>query len=286
MRTTIHSLVQRATHLISLPTLVIKLNQVIASPNSTLDEISQLLQQDPALSMRLLKIVNSPYYGMTRRVDTIHKAISFVGLRDLRDLVLSTSIVHSLKGLRNPFVTLENFWRHSVFCAVIARITARLRRESQPERFFIGGLLHDIGSLLLYQFLPEESARIIQRARNTEVSLALVESDILGWTSADLGADIAKHWNLPASLEAAIRYHAAPERAPDFLLEATTVHVAKHLANSMDNVSNRLSRIDPINLAHWDTLKLSPTILNTSRQEIISQFEEVSRLIVIDTLAA
>ena len=128
-----------------------RLNEAIFSKQATVDQISSIIMQDPGLTARLLRIVNSAYFGFPRKIDTISRAVMIVGTQQLHDLTLATSIVTLFRRIPEQFVSMESFWKHSVACGLAARVLAGLNRESNVERFFVAGILHDVGRLIMYR---------------------------------------------------------------------------------------------------------------------------------------
>ena len=282
----LNDIIQQSTELISLPDIVINLNNIINDPRSSMTDFAKQIELDPALTVRLLKIVNSPYYNFPSKVETITTAVSIIGTQDLRDLVLTTSLVSSFKGLGNPLCSLENFWRHSVYTGVIARKLADCRREPNAERFFTAGLLHDIGSMIFYQTLPDQSQAILKRAIDNEEEVHVLEEDAFGFNSADVAAALLKSWHLPAMLEETVRFHNIPEQAEMFPIESTIVYIANRMANNIDMVSNRLHREYEIDDKYWETINLSSEILDSAKPDIIEKFEQITSLIINDVIAA
>src|SRR3569832_2368838 len=114
-------------------------------------DIGHVFSRDPGLTTRLLKIANSAFYSFPSQIDSVSRAITIIGTRELRDLILATSVARLFKGLPNDLVSMDDFWRHSVCCGLAARALAAQRGERLLERFFVAGLRHDIGGVLLYR---------------------------------------------------------------------------------------------------------------------------------------
>ena len=231
-------LVTGFVYLNSLPELVIRLNRLIDDPGHTAADLGQVIELDPALSARLLKIVNSPLYGMSKRIDSISRAIAVIGENDLRDLALATTVAPVFSGIRTGLVDVDTFWRHSVYCAVVARQLAELQRLANRERYFLAGLLHDVGSLLIYDKLPEMARETLLRSRHHSIALYQAEHEVLGFDHAAVGAALLAHWQLPDSLVSAVGYHHAPEDAVVYQEAALVVHVANCLANTTGGGKN------------------------------------------------
>ena len=200
-------LIRQNIELASLPEIVIRLNQAVDDPYSTAKDISDIISEDPALSARLLRIVNSPFYGFPSQIDTISLAVTIVGTQQLRLLALASSTIRQFANLPNQFVTMETFWRHSFSTAVVARAIARLAEEHDSEHYFIAGLLHDLGSLIIYSTIPTLAKEAINHARRKNCPLYEAERAIIGFDHAIVGSTLLSHWNIPEALVEAVACH-------------------------------------------------------------------------------
>ena len=159
------------------------------------------------------------------------RAITIVGTRDLYALVLAISAVKAFSHLPNKLVNMDTFWRHSLYTGLIARILAKHVNILHPERLFIGGLLHDIGSLVVYSRLHEVAREILLIAKGDEEIFFHMEMEMLGFSHADLGSLLLAQWRMPAELQDAVACHHTPARAQVAMLESAIVHIANVLAN-------------------------------------------------------
>ncbi len=220
-----------ASSLVSPPDVCVRLLELVETPETSAADLGTVLSQDPNLTARLLRIVNSSYYNFPSRIDTVSRAVTVVGIRELYSLVLAVSAVQVFTRIPAQLVNMDTFWRHSIYCGLIARGLARRRRILHPERLFIAGLLHDIGSLLLYQRVPEKARDLLLAADGDEQALYEAELGALGFSHADLGGLMMELWKLPVPLQEAVRFHHSPAQAQDGKLEAAIVHIAEALAN-------------------------------------------------------
>lgn len=279
MPLTIEEVIERAGAPSSLPDIVIRLNELISNPKSSASDIGHVIEQDPALSARLLKIVNSPYYGFPSSIDTISRAITIIGIHDLRDLILATTTVNVFSDFSREQFDPERFWNHSLYCALIARILADKANHPYTERFFVAGLLHDIGSLVLHQALPEEVDEIIRLTREKNATPCSVEFDALGFTHADVGAALAKKWNLPPHLVETIAYHHEPASSENCKFEASIVHIANFLANGIEDDSNISGILIPTKPESWEITGLDMDTVNEALGNIKVQFAQMHRIL-------
>jgi HD-like signal output (HDOD) protein len=226
--------VARVEDLLSLPDAAIRLNAVLTDPDTSANDIADIVSLDPALAARVLRAVNSAYFGLRGRVDTITKAITMIGTSELHSLVLATSAALAFRNISSKLIDMESFWQHSVRAALAARGFAEsgsLRRHR--ERVFLSALMHDVGQLVLYHQLPEVSTRVLQAVKAGRAQDE-VEHELLGFTHAEVGALLLERWNLPASLTMPVRFHHRYEEATDFAREAALVHIGSRVSDMME----------------------------------------------------
>lgn len=247
--------------LISLPEIVTQINSMVDDPNCTTIKIGELIATDPALSARLLKIVNSPFYNFPSSVDTISMAITIVGTRQLRDLALASAVTQQFRSLPDNLVSIDVFWHHSFACASAARAIAEKCGIGNSERFFIMGLLHDIGKMAMYITQPDLAREVIALSHQSDVDLEHLEQTAFGFTHADLGRTLLEQWCLPESLYTPIGFHDHPQDAPVYQVETSAVHLANGIANTIETILSEDDDI-PIDSTVWDVLNLSPNDLD------------------------
>lgn len=231
-RDLIHDNVQ----LVSLPEICLRIQQLADNPHADMAEFGQLVIQDPALTTRLLKLVNSAYYGFPGRIDTVSRAVNLVGIAELRNLTLAMAAMEVFGGLENERFDMLGFWRHSVYTALVARFLAKRARILHAERLFIAGLLHDVGRLLIESLLPEPAAMILQRVIRGE-DICTAERGELGYDHAEVGYELLRLWQLPKELCSAVACHHRPEVADEARLETTLVYIANHIAHQVEIVA-------------------------------------------------
>lgn len=229
---TAKSLIEDSVKLYSLPDIYFQIREMVRDPRYTAVDIGRVIAKDPALSMRLLKVVNSPFYGFQARIDTISRAVTIVGIEELQSLALATSVVDTFDHIPDDLVNMTDFWIQSINCAVISKLLAKKASVLHCERLFLTGLLHDIGALVIYTKLPEKSRLILQKPYKNKRMLAMFERDILGFTRAEVGGALAESWKLPASLSEAIRCQMYPEKALVHKLDAYLLYLAINLNDS------------------------------------------------------
>ncbi len=245
---TAQTLVKESVQLISLPEVYIRLRKVIDAPDSSMADVAEVIAIDPSITARLLKLVNSSFFGLVVKVDTITHAINLLGIQEVEDLVLATSVIDSFSGFTNDYFNIYDFWFNGIYCAVTARLLAYYCKGMETERPFVAGLLHNIGHLVCYQIIPEESRSAIEIAAQKNISLFRAERELLGFDYGQVGAELMREWTLPKSLQEITEFHIEPEKASEFQLETAIIHIASTITQ------NVLAQI-PISP---DTLEVNP----------------------------
>lgn len=202
-----HSWIQKIQTLPVLPQVAMRVTERIQSSGSTLDEISRLIESDAGLTARILRLANSSYYSVPGGVKDIRKALQFLGFTTIAQVVLTSSVFGSFKnsGLRD--FPLLPFWIHSLAVGQVAELAARGLNLPQPSDAFIGGLLHDVGKLILLELAPEQLSRTARHALEHRVSFFRAERDLGLEDHITLGVSLSRHWKLPELVEDAIRSH-------------------------------------------------------------------------------
>ncbi len=286
MEISIDTLIEKSGAPVSLPEVFIQINELTQDPNSSVADISQVTETDIGLSSRLLKIVNSPYYGFPSTIDSIPRAITIIGTQDLRDLTLATTTVDLFANKNHIQKHIRQLWRHSLYCAVNAKLLAEAIGQPHTERFFVSGLLHDIGRLILFQGIPEQTHKVINQAAETGKDLLTIEQALLGFTHTDIGCRIAHQWKLPENIIETIAFHHSPEKAREYPLETAIVHIANHMANSLDQESATIAESNGINQHAWKISGLSMNMVNDVLSHAPEQFAAISALLMPDVKAA
>lgn len=232
MSITLDELIKDLDDLVSLPGVFTRINQMVDDPNCSITEMGEVISQDPGLTTRLLRMANSAMYGLRTEIDTVSKAVTVIGVQKLRDLVLATAAVDAFDGIPNEIITMEDFWMHSLYCALISKQLSDQLKLPQSDTLFVAGLLHDLGHLVMFKRIPEASKKIlIHSMEEAELpDLYLAEQKLIGFDHAMVGSKLAEHWHFPQILTDTIRYHHQPEDAPQNNKQVAIIHIANTLA--------------------------------------------------------
>ena len=224
-----HAVAANVKSIFSLPEVVLKINELINSGDTTNSELEQTILNDPALTAKLLRFANSAYFGFSKNIETVSNAIALIGHRELRNLVIASSVTSVFKGIPSDLVDMESFWHHSVSTGVIARLMAY--DISCRERIFIAGLLHGIGKLILFSQFPDESNKILSTSNQDEESVIIAEQQVLGFTYAELSAALLNEWSLPESIWKIVESQLNPANAAQLKTDTYILHLAVKIAS-------------------------------------------------------
>ena len=241
-------LVRGTVKLVSLPEIFIKVNSMVDDPSCSASDIGRYISKDPALTARLLKIANSPLYGFPSRIDTVSRSITVIGTRGLRDLILASSTIDAFSKIKSDFIDMNQFWSHSLYCGVLARILATKCNALHTEPFFVSGLLHDIGKLIIQHKLPEMAREVQIREDESTLERHELENEVIGFNHAQVGGELLRAWKLPVNIQDAVEFHHTPSMAKESPLGAAIIHIADSIAKSegMAVSSDKNNRIEPI----------------------------------------
>jgi HD-like signal output (HDOD) protein len=217
-----------------LPAIFQQFTDKLDDPSAKAEDFAEIISSDPSLTAKLLKIVNSAYYSFTASITDVTHAITIVGLTELRELVLAVSVVEFFDDLPNQIVNMKSFWQHSVLTGLLARELQNTAAFRSKQSMFTAGMLHDIGSLVFYNRLPEIARSVLEISDREKTPRYLVERSNLGFDHANIGGELVRHWGLPGFLIEVIDCHHAPERAESFHRETQLLQLADRVARLME----------------------------------------------------
>ncbi len=280
MSTTVSQLIAKVRTVYSLPQTFHRLQEVVQNPDSSMSDIGEVLMADQALSARILQLANSSFYGFPSRIETISHAVTMIGAEQMVALVQGTCVASIFSRVPRELVNMELFWRHSIACGVTARLIAARRREPNTERFFLLGLLHDIGRLVIFQHLPEDAATALETAGRERRLLFQAETAVLGFDHATVGYDLLRTWKLPGRLCEPIKMHHSYNATSLYPIETAILHTADIIVNAMRCGSSGERYVPPLHGPHWDLAGLGAEMISPLEKEIGRQLEEVTKTIL------
>jgi len=219
----------------TLPRTVLRITELINDPRSSARDLARVITEDQVLTARLLRLVNSAFYGFPQKVTTVTGAVVLLGFDAIRNLLLSTSVFDLFAGKNQTTRQFfETLWDHSLACAVSAKTIGDHLRQDKSEELFVAGLLHDIGKIVELIYLGSEFSIIVDSVQTQGKTFAQAEFDMLGCTHTDTGQLLARFWNLPVKLTHAIGFHHKPVAAGQWAREAAIVHLADIIAHAVN----------------------------------------------------
>jgi putative nucleotidyltransferase with HDIG domain len=204
---TFNELLEKLNDIPTLPLVANKVIELINNPNSSSSDIAAVLKKDQVLTAKVLRLINSPYYGIPSEVTDVQRALAFLGFNTLAQLVLGLSVFNLFPADGTDEFPLIAFWRHALATAVCSEVIAKRVKYPRPEETFTCGLLHDIGKIVLHQVARETLLKVVRKARDEKKSFFNVESEMDVPGHAFLGEYIAAKWGLPQVIRNAIHYH-------------------------------------------------------------------------------
>ncbi len=222
-------LVATEVKLLSFPHVYTHILREMQSPACSARRLGEIVSRDTGLTAKILRLVNSPFYGFPARIDTVERAITILGANELTTLALGISAVTIFGSVPSGVLNMRHFWEHSVSCGVLARLIAGHIPGLSEERFFVGGLLHDIGMLLMLRCTPKAQCCALLHSRDNKVPLEEAERHVYGFDHAEVGGLLLKAWSIPQTLAHMVRNHHSPQKNQP-LLDAAIIHLADMLA--------------------------------------------------------
>lgn len=240
--------------------------------------VSAIVQEDAGCSSLLLALAASPLFRFASPPDHLGDAVAAMGAEQARDLVLAAAVVRLFADVTPDIVHADAFWRHNVACGIVARTIAARLDEPNIERYFLAGLLHDIGSLFLYRHVPERTLIQLLHERDVRSPLYEIESEVLGFDHAALSGALAGEWGLPDTIRAAVTYHHSPKAAGEFQRDGALLHVADLISVALECGSSGEYCVPPLVPEAWDALGLSVAELPELVDQVDGQLEAAFRI--------
>ena len=262
-----------------IPSVVSELNEVIANPFSSAQDIANVVNNSPSLTATLLKIVNSALYGCPSRIEKLSQAVTLIGTKEIYGLALYISVISIFRKIPKEIINMYAFLKHSIACSITARFLAAHKNLPQTEQLFVSGLLHDLGRVLFFIHFPEDSLNILSYSQNSGKLLFEVENEYLGCNHTHFGKHLMQHWNLPPTLENNIFYHHNPSAA-QYKIPAAIVHLADIIVSALGIGSSGEKFVQPLDYKAWEDLGLAISVFEVVVNQTIHQFNSLETTII------
>lgn len=273
-KVTLEQLVDETATVYSLPLIYERLTEVVNHPRCSINDIAQIITEDQGLTARLLKLANSPMFGYFSKIDTISKAVTIIGTQQLRDLALAMSVMELFTNIPKELINMKSFWQHSIACGIVARSLAIYRRETNVERYFAAGILHDVGQLVMCTTIPDIVHEILIASRNGDSLFFSCEFAHLWFTHTAVGGSLLSKWKIPVSIVEPVTCHHTPAKAEQFPLGVAVIHLADIICHAMGFGSSCERFIHPLNLTAWEHLGIPAAALPGIIKRVEPQVEE------------
>lgn len=273
------AILETVANISTIPTLPIVLDRItslLKNPQTSAEEIGKAITRDQALASKVLKLVNSAFYGFPGRISTITHAVVILGFSTIKNIVLTASIFEAFKKNQdnNAVFDMEQFWLHSIACGAAAQTLAKHIGYQDKEECFIGGLIHDIGKIILCHYLPNEFNDLVQHVHKNNTLIYDSEKALFDTTHQEIGGIIVKNWNLPTNLHCAVCYHHIPLKTLNHYTTIAIVHCADILVRALDFGNGGDMKIPCMADHVWETLKLNAKTLPPILEEITEEVEK------------
>lgn len=256
----------------SPPTIYFELQKIIEHPDKSLADAAFIIEKDSTLSLKLLKIVNSSFYGFPSKISSIDRAITLIGTQELQQLALCTIVIEKFSDLPGELLSMADFWARSLRCALIAQEIDSFLNKEFADSIFVCGMLHNIGQLVFFRRLPELSREVslIQQSidyssDNDEITL---EENVIGFNHYQTGAELTQLWKLPELITESIRLHPYSDTSEPYNKIASIIRLADFYSK------NELAE----STSHINTLGISIENITALIDQSNENFEEILKV--------
>ena len=252
----LRSTIENITDLPTLPVVVARITSQIANPSTNAADIGRLIEQDQALTGKVLRLVNSAYYGFPKQIKSIQHAVVILGFNKVKPIIITASVFGAFRGRKPGGLDLRRFWQHSLATAITAKVAAeQIGVPHVAEEAFIGGLLHDIGKVVMDQYQPNIYAPIVKYAKDKGILLIEAEKEVMGLTHATIGEWMMEKWRLPPSIVHMVSDHHSPTTTSERRELITAIHLGDIFARALGvgyGGDFRMPEIDPIVVSNYN----------------------------------
>jgi HD-like signal output (HDOD) protein len=270
----IKSALAKVGEIVTLPEVTVRIISLVDDPKSTARDLHRVIMNDPALSTRVLKVVNSAFYGLPGQVSQLDRAIVLLGLSAIKNIAITASIARLFGGHRiSEEFTARDVWKHSLAVAVATRqFSSLMGRRKQAEEAFLAGLIHDLGLLVERQAFPEQLAEVVRRAAADNRAFCDIETEVIGIDHQALGAALAVRWKFPRTLQVVLGYHHRIDNLkPEDSLLPTLVYIADVLCCHEQIGFHLTARCQPLEDTLLASVGLAESHFNQVRDELHEQ---------------
>ena len=277
----VSKLLSRVTELATLPEITFRIIKIVEDPNSTARDLHKIITNDPSLCARILKIVNSAFYGLPGQIGNVDRAIVLLGLNAVKNIAIAASLTKLFKGgqIGGPY-TARDIWVHSMATGAGCRLIAKEVAKNLAEEAFVAGLLHDLGLVVELQCCANQLSEVINQAINNGKTFREAELEVIGVDHQSLGRELAQRWKFPRPFVYVTGYHHDPsELHADNRLLVNIVYLANNLCSQMQLGFDLDTDGDEVQDEVLRQLGISAAKLDSFREQLPEQLEIVQQLL-------
>jgi len=239
-----HEFIYDLAEKISMPAIYLEISRLMKKPNAEVGDFEKLVEADSMLTLRIIRIANSQFFGFKRKANNLYEAISLIGVIQVHDMLLSSLCLRAFYNIPEQVLNFNDFWRHGIQCGIAARTLAKFCGLPAGNRFFTLGLLLEIGHALMYIKAPDLSSKTLLVSQQYNRPLVTVEREYFGFDYCQLGAVLMRHWHLPEIYSQIIEHHLCPERTePHYRMQTDLVNLAHRLLEEKGYLYNQLTQL-------------------------------------------
>ena len=269
----------------TLPKVITHVLELIRSPKTSASDIGKVIATDMALSTKILKIVNSAFYGFPKQISTVQQAVVIMGFNAIKSAILGVSVINALDNPKNKnasYFDRKEFWKYAVGCGSAARVIAKRYFPKLAEEAFMAGILHDLGKIILDQFLHKKFVEVAAEVQNSKRLFREITQEKLGYTDIKVAAYLLKKWNFPENLIRAIRFHHSPLKVGKEDKDLVSIlHFSIIITKALDLGNNGEPRIEKLSNDAWMTLKADVPHLDKIFADTASEFENAKGFLML-----
>ncbi len=278
--------IREISHIATLPEITLKIIELVESPTSTAQDLNKVISNDPALCSRILKVVNSAFYGLPGQIGSINRAIVLLGLNAVKNIAIAASLAKLFRGgSLTPEFSAKDLWTHSITTATAAKMIADHLKVGFADEAFLAGLIHDIGIIVEIQYDRHRLIEVVDRVKpdkdgKPSGDWLAAETEIFGATHQDFGQGLCEKWKFPKNFALVTGFHHRPlDLSPDIRTLVSIIHVADKVSATMPagfRMDNQTTDVDP---AILESLKLSAEALKTITEKLPEQMQAVNAML-------
>ena len=272
--------VKKITAIATLPEVTNKIIATVEDPKASASSLHKIVSHDPALVSRILKVVNSAFYGLPGQIGSIERAIVLLGLNAIKNIAVAASLGQMFRGVKlTEEFTAKDLWTHCMAVAVTTRELAKLMKLPIADEAFLAGMIHDLGLLVSLQVHPEQLRAACERAKTSETSFCEIEREVIGVDHQQLGAGLAEQWKFPRSCQLVAGHHHHPAALSDsHRMLVTLVYVADTLCCQAGRGFNLTALRQKLDDAELGGVNLDMLLIEHTRQNLPTMLETAAVL--------